>query len=172
MDRQKLIDAAYASAETFNILGGPGSGNFGHAGRPGKRGGSAKGGGKREPGADAFEGSVYFNPDEEPGFQFSEINAGLDSYGAKVVVVSGGGGGWLGAAVVDVGSADAFEKEAERKIDKEEDWALENLDTTWDWGEMPDLDSIASAVERYGAKMTFDESKGDWLEVKIKKGKK
>ena len=34
------------SADTLTLDGGPGSGNWGHAGRPGKIGGSAKGGGK------------------------------------------------------------------------------------------------------------------------------
>lgn len=41
-EQEKMRRARGLSAEDFFALGGPGSGNWGHSGRPGKRGGSAK----------------------------------------------------------------------------------------------------------------------------------
>jgi len=76
----------------LRILGGQGSGNFGHAGVPGERGGSSSGGGG---GGDstktvktAYGDRDHTGPDF--GYDFSELSVGKDEHTQGFVVDVGG----------------------------------------------------------------------------------
>ena len=60
----------------FRCLGGPGSGNFGHAGIPGQQGGSAPGGGG---GGSSRSGSALKSPNDAK-FDHKETMAGLNKF--------------------------------------------------------------------------------------------
>ena len=69
LDRMKLV-----------LSGGKGSGNFGHAGRPGKRGGSAPGKGEKSTAKKKY-GSILDHLREKGGFSYQPV---LEAHAANV----------------------------------------------------------------------------------------
>lgn len=58
---------------TFRLKGGAGSGNFGHSGRPGKRGGSSPGGG----GGGGVTESKFIDPPDVEDYGDGEFGVGM-----------------------------------------------------------------------------------------------
>ena len=76
---------------TAALKGGPGSGNFGHAGRPGQRGGSAPGSGV--PGAENEPGQTFFHGTSS-AYTESILRHGLEAGRAKGATAWAEQAGW------------------------------------------------------------------------------
>jgi len=145
------------------IKGGPGSGHFGHVGRPGKRGGSLPGagvaGGNRQAiGVPGDLGAIIAEGMELAGYEWQDVADARAEYAKLVDAYNGDEQGTLYAKAEDrakwrnerLNGTESYEESLAMSVRRE-------IDTISGWGATAELANEAALMEKFG--ISQDEAK-------------